>query len=347
MIHGGNVYELNLPLDEVIDLSASTNPLILEYLSEIKKLVLSCTQEIIFYPEPRAEGLLKEISEYYQVPLEGIILSNGSVELIYALIVAISPKRVCILEPSFVEYSIACRNLKVKDVKPLFALDPDEWLSLLEKELQKQRYDLVFICNPNNPTAWILEREKILKLVTQFEDTTFVIDEAFIEFKEGESLLKEAFFRKNLLVLRSFTKFYGLAGLRLGYGVGNFNLINELKKVIPLWSVNTFAQRLGSYILKNEEFKKRSLEFFSKERLFVQTRFSELGVEFFPSQTNFILFYLKDGKLFWKHLYEKGILIRSCENFYGLSSDYLRISLKTRKENQRFLEELENWLRDF
>jgi len=344
MTHGGDVYTVSKLLGKnfkhIVDLSSSVNPLPLP--AEIKEKLIESLDFIDRYPDTETRLFRETFSQVYSIPVENIICGNGSTELIYLVVQALSPKKALILEPTFTEYERACRLHKVH-VEKVFSLDKDELIVLVEKALSKNSYDMIFICNPNNPTGWLFEKDKILSLIKRAKDTVFIIDEAFIDFAEEETLIYHAKDLENVIVLRSLTKFYGLAGLRFGYGVSQKKLIEKLKNFSQPWNVNTLAQVAGTEIIKHKEFKRKSLEFFKKEKEFLEKSFYRKGIDYFPSVANFYLLKLPDGG-FAKYILEKGILVRDCSNFCGLDDRFIRISVKTRLENERILRELENWL---
>ncbi len=346
--HGGNIYKIaeitSKSLKEIIDLSSSVNPLPLpkEIIQKIKDLLFLLDK----YPDPESLSLKKTISEIYEIPLNTIICGNGSTELIYLTLQAFSFSSAIILEPTFIEYERACKINKISKIKHIFSLNKDKGLSQLENYLKKNFSNVVvFICNPNNPTGWLIEKERLFYLINKYSSVFFLVDEAFIEFGKEHSLIKEATKVKNLIIFRSLTKFYGLAGLRLGYGVSYANNIKILERYKIPWSINSIAQHFGIFILKNKDFFTNSLNFFTKEKQFFENNFRRLKINFFPSITNFYLFYLENGAEFTEYLFKKGILIRNCYNFYGLNENYLRVSIKMRKENEIFFKELENWLK--
>ncbi len=349
--HGGNIYRVakicKKAPSEIIDLSASTNPLITskKILKKIQKVFREISIFLDKYPDPECTQLKKIIAEKYKISEEAILCGNGSTELIYLSTRALSPDRVLIVEPTFIEYERATRISGVKKISRIFDLKKEKILKKLKTALKKEKIQAVFLCNPNNPTGWVIEKNKILEIVEGYPDITFLIDEAFIEFCEKESLLREATFYPNLIVFRSFTKFFGLAGLRLGYLVSNEKLIERLKNYKEPWSVNMFAQTLGIFLLTDKDFIKKSLQFFKKEKQYVETALQKIKVKFFPSVTNFYLLYLPKGLDLTKYLLKSGILVRNCYNFYGLNENYIRVSLKKRKENQKFLRALKTWLK--
>jgi len=342
MIHGGDIYTIAKILSkkpsEIIDLSSSVNPLPLP--TEIKEKIIEKFDFLNRYPDTEARAFREKLS----VPFENTICGNGSTELIYLTVKALNPERVLILEPTFIEYERACRMHNVSHVERVFSLNRDELIGLAEEKLKNRKYDMVFICNPNNPTGWLIKKEKILNLTTG-KNTIFVIDEAFIDFSPDETLIDESVNSENILILRSLTKFYGLAGLRFGYAVGNRKLIEKLKKFVQPWSINTLAQIAAEEIINHEEFKRQSYEFFKKEREFFETSLRSLNLDYFPSVANFYLIKLP-LKGFAREILKKGILIRECSNFFGLDESFIRVSLKSRAENEIFIKELKKCLKD-
>ncbi|NWF98573.1 MAG: aminotransferase class I/II-fold pyridoxal phosphate-dependent enzyme [Nitrospirae bacterium] len=146
------------------------------------------------------------------------------------------------------------------------------------------------------------------------------------------------------LLLLSVTKFYGLAGLRLGYGVSHQKLIEKLKNFSQPWNVNTLAQVAGTEIIKHKEFKRKSLDFFKQEKEFLEGFFYKKGIVFYPSVANFYLIEIPKKGVF-QYMLERGILIRECSDFYGLNNNFIRVSVKNRDENEAFFKELKKFLR--
>ncbi|MCS7279584.1 MAG: pyridoxal phosphate-dependent class II aminotransferase [Thermodesulfobacteriaceae bacterium] len=348
--HGGPTFQvsklISKPIEEIIDLSSSVNPLnfFLPFLPDRKKLSFLLNK----YPDPEVYELRQTISEVYQVPWECILCGNGSMELIYLTLRSFSWSSVLIWEPTFIEYYKGCKIFGIYQVERIFSLEKEEGLEKLKQALSKNfNLQAVFICNPNNPTGWLISKKSLLDLIETFPSVIFLIDEAFIDFALEESLLREASFYSNLIVFRSLTKFFGLAGIRLGYMVAHKKIIEKLKLYQEPWSVNSLAQYLGNLLVKNTNFIQRTLNFFKREKLYVENFFKKWKINYFPSVANFYLFILERGAEFTDYLLRKGILIRNCYNFYGLNENFLRVSVKRRGENRKFLEELKKWLEDF
>ncbi len=345
-LHGGNLREAaeksGISPEDILDFSANINPLGLPI--GLKKLIRENLSEILRYPDPECKLLKKEISQYLNVDDKRIIIENGSTPLIYLFVQKFSPKQALIITPTFSEYERALRIYKSKI--RFFQLKEKNNFEFKLKELVKfmDGTDALFLCNPNNPTGAIIPREKLLEIVrlTGKKNVFLFLDEAFIDYQE-ESLKK--FVGRNLFILRSFTKFFAIPGLRLGYGLGNKELIQKLNKIRAPWSVNGLAQIAATFLLRDKQFIEESRKFMEKERIFF---FNELAkftkLKPFPPKANFILIKLLKNSLsasyLQKKLLKKGILIRNCTNIRGLNNSFIRVAVKTREENQKLLEAL-------
>ncbi len=347
--HGGNHREVakryGFSPDEILDFSANINP----WTSSlgIEEIVRVNLKDIYHYPDPQYAELIKQISQYLGVDRENILAGNGSTELIYLAARALLPRRALIFAPTFFEYE---RALKTCGGEPKFLfLKESRGFSVNIQKIIEATEDVeaVFIGNPNNPTGTFFPKEKLLELVkiTEEREIALILDESYLDFKyPGESLVKEAQETRHLLVLRSFTKFFGIAGLRLGYGVGGRRVIEKMAHFKEPWTVNCLAQAVGAYLLGNEQKIKEIREAVNKEAEFL---FGELcriaGLKPYPPEANFILVKieteLSSSKL-QEDLAKKGILIRDCSNFVGLNDKFFRVAVRKREENLRLIDSL-------
>lgn len=241
--HGGDLQalakEANCLPEEIIDFSANINPLAEDL--NLKQTIFRYIDEVEHYPDPRADSLKGALAKLWDKNQDEIVIGNGSNELFYAIARLDQVERVVICEPCYADYQRAAEaagklvyTIKLHD----FNLDED----LLSRSIRKG--DAVFIGYPNNPTGKLFNKEAIVNLVSTHPEVMFVIDEAFIEFAgEQYSLISEQAI--NLVVVRSFTKFYGIPGLRLGACISTKNIAEEINKQIPDWSVNGLAQKVG------------------------------------------------------------------------------------------------------
>ncbi|GAI73565.1 unnamed protein product, partial [marine sediment metagenome] len=225
-------------------------------------------------------------------------------------------------------------------------------ISINEVISQSAETELVFLCNPNNPTGNFLPKKEMLTLVKEVQRRKIflVLDEAFIDLHEDESFIKEIKNYDHLIILRSLTKFYGLPGLRIGFGVGSSKLIRKLEVQKIPWSVNCLAQIAVREILQDKEFINKSKSFLLEEKEFLYRELSNIkGLRAYKPSSNFIFIKLL-GNVYSEgakdQLAKKGILIRDCSNFRGLEEGkFIRVAVRTRKENIKLLKELKLILR--
>ncbi len=346
--HGGAVYYLgkkfNLNPLEIVDLSSSVNPLTKEFLQEITEEYLPY---VSLYPPQDSEEVSSFMEETFPVEKKNILWGNGSMELLRLTINLWGKgKRILILEPTFVGYRNILAQNKPKEIINFFSLQRTSWMEMLSQlKITYPKVEMIILCNPNNPTGWIIPKDFLKEIIYKHPEVIFLVDEAFIDFREKESLLNIEKIPENLFIFRSFSKFYGLAGLRLGCVISAEKNIGLLKKEQPTWPVQTLTLVLARALMENKNFKKKTLMYFEEERNYFQERCKNLGIEYFQTTTNFVLFKLQKGESFWqKLLLEKKILLRNCVNFFGLDGDYLRISLKERKWTEEVLETARKWL---
>ena len=274
--HGGNIKEVvkkyRISEDKIIDFSNNINPLGIS--PGIKKVLNRSINSLTQYPDPKCRSARISLSVHLRVDEGNILLGNGSNELIHLLPRALGCSRVLTYQPAFSEYEFSIRasgakpyfifSSKYKD----FSIDIDRVISVLPK------VNLIILCNPNNPTGCLLKKNKLLKLVKACENNKvyLLIDEVFMDFVANESefsLLKESAKRNYLLVLRSFTKFFSLPGLRVGYMVGTKETIKKIASIQPSWSVNSLAQEIVANGLKDRGFIEKTKRYLLKEKEFL------------------------------------------------------------------------------
>lgn len=344
-VHGGDIYSLARRLscspDQIIDFSASMNPL------GVSPRALRAIKQVLdgldHYPDPKSTVLKEQLSAYHHLPPQCFLVGNGSTELIYLLPRALKPQKVLMVSPTFSEYERACRLSGAK-VCHLGLRERDEFRVHVEAVVKKAQkgMDLLFLCNPNNPTAQLLSREEIQWVVKKLADfpALVVVDEAFIDYQPDQSLLEGVRDYPNLVIFRSFTKFFALSGLRVGYLVARPGLVERLQAKQEPWSVNTLAQIAAGESVLDTTYIKESLRFMETERpRFVSALSSIPGLLTFPSSANFVLVRLLKQALSVQNLYQslasQGLLIRDCESFRGLGPGYLRVAIKKQEDNRR------------
>jgi threonine-phosphate decarboxylase len=340
--HGG-IYSTKNSLKVKIDFSSNINPLGIssQVLKEIRKNLKQISH---VYPDSKCNLLKKSIARYveHDIDKEWISVGNGATEIIHNFVRALSLTNSIIISPTFCEYELASKRCKMKiDYIPLSKKLQIQADKVIEKSKMNSN-SLIFICNPNNPTGLVNTQmiEKILSSIDRSK-TILLIDESFIEFLndiEKESLISKIKEYDNLAILRSMTKSYGLAGLRLGYLVANPHLIRKLKPFQIPWSVNGIAQIAGIAALNDQDHVNRAKKIIQKERNYMYKKINnkENHVNALRSDVNFFLIKLKNISSI---TYQKillnfhGIFVRDCSSFRGMSTDFIRVAVRTHKDN--------------
>ncbi|MHA1380034.1 MAG: pyridoxal phosphate-dependent aminotransferase [Candidatus Helarchaeota archaeon] len=347
--HGGNIFEKfsNIMDDwkNIMDFSTNINPL--GPSKEAIKAMQENLWQIPFYPESNSHILREEISNYFanKISPQSIIVCSGITELINLVVeVFIRPQnKVLIPIPTYEEYGWAVKKIggRIK----YFNLKAQENFGLNNiAESLTRDIKGIFICNPNNPTAR-LESVNFLSELTKIaykKGILVFLDEAFIDYCDSKSsLVFKVSQYPNLIVFRSFTKFFALSGLRIGYGVANKKIIKLLMNAKLSWNVNCMAQTAALYSLRDTNYIQDTLNIINEERKFMLSSLNAINsVEVFSSDTGFIFFRIKpqiDPKIFEASLLKNKIMIRNCGSFQGLDNTYFRIGIKMRKANQKLL----------
>lgn len=334
-----------------LDFSSNINPLGISN-KVIKKITKNINNISCTYPDPKCKELKKKISEYLgqDITPDWITVGNGATELIHQVVRSF-PYNAIIPIPTFCEYELAVRRsqLKVDFIRYSENFQVD-WKCLLNK-FKKRDKSIVFLCNPNNPTGTIVPIEIINSILNKIKnkDTIIFIDESFIEFVSNHkqySMISQIIATSNVLVLRSMTKSFGLAGLRLGYLVANPNLLKKINQNQIAWNVNSIAQLAGVEALKDQEHLIKAKLMIEKEKNRLRKRIKQTmkNLKSYDSAANYLLIELKDGdsKSFRDKLLDNfGILVRDCSSFRGLSDKFIRIAIRTPYENDILLKSLE------
>ncbi|MCC6503259.1 MAG: threonine-phosphate decarboxylase [Deltaproteobacteria bacterium] len=352
-IHGGNIWLASASRgthpSDILDFSASINPL--GFPASARKALLGAFKSIPPYPDPASTELKKAIANFHSIGTGEVAPANGSNELISVIPRLLKSGPSLIVEPAFTEYKKALELEGIKVKRHL--LRERAGFRLNAKRLKKamEGSSAVYIANPSNPSGARAGKDCLLDVIAHAGKTgaLVVIDEAFADFT-GVSVIPEAIKAGNVIVLRSMTKFYAMAGLRLGYAVGGKKLMARLAAFIPAWSVNTLASAAGVAALKDRAFRKRTLEWFECEREFLFKGLSSLsGLTPFESSANYVMVRLKEGvdaRALRKWLLEKdGILIRELSAFPGLGPQFFRVAVLGREANKKLLAALKRFLR--
>jgi len=343
VIHGGKIPVKNSD-HNIIDFSSNITPLGIP--NFVKLIIQKNLDKVQFYPDPKSENVISSLEKYTHLSKSNIIVGNGAIEILYNFCFAFLSKttKVLIHVPTFQEYETAVKlsNCKISYFKSLnLSTNIDSFISQIPKN------GCIFLCNPNNPTGELLSKKELLSIIIVAKKlkTIVFIDECFIELvpKSNESLISYVKKYDNLFILRSLTKSFGLPGLRIGYACGSKEIIKILQKIKIPWSVNSLAQDAANVVIKNISHIKKSNIIIQKELKYLEDNISILnGFECISSSTNFILIKTKnDSTKLQTKLLKNKILIRDCKNFRGLDNHYIRIAVKSHKDNVKLVKALE------
>lgn len=327
----------------VLDFSASINPL--GPPAGVLRALRRALASVAHYPDPGCTELRARLAALHGVNPGQVVVGNGSSELIHALPRALRARRAAIAEPTYTEYlraSLAAGS------------DVEHWLAegddFAVGPFDPRGADLVWLCNPNNPTGHLWPRPTILSWVEAFPPTVFAVDEAFLPFRGDEaavSVVSAVERLPNLVALRSLTKLYALPGLRLGYAVASPELAGRLRDQLAPWSVNALAQAAGVAALDDADFLRRTRAWAETEGDFLNRRLADLteNLRAVPSRAVFVLLRLHgiSAARLTAALRERGILVRDASNFVGLDGRYVRVALRSPGDNRRLVGELSAW----
>ncbi len=296
-------------------------------------------EAVCTYPDEGLFELRKSVSRYLKMQTENVILGNGSDEILdLAVKLFLKPRDQAIIPiPNFSMYESLTKLYSGKPVYVSLNEDFQYDVGAIIKKIGR-RTKIVFLSSPNNPTGSTISREDIEKILNR--RLVVILDEAYVEFADASlvDLVKD---RENLIVIRTFSKAFGLAGLRIGYGVANEETVDYMRRIKIPFSVNALAQRAAAMALKDRAHLKRTVEMVRNGRKFLYEKLSRMpGVMVYPSQGNFLLAFAPGRKNIADELLKRGVIVRECSSFRGLSKGYFRVTVGTPEENKKFIDAL-------
>jgi threonine-phosphate decarboxylase len=358
-VHGGDVDAIGkmygLRPEEILDFSANINPAsppprVLSRLAEALTDIRSFAQ----YPEPDCRSLRIDFAEYAGVKPSNVVVANGTAALIDIALRTVKPKRCLLPVPAFSEYRRAIKAAGCEYIR--FALDPEKQFSLepnaFMAAMREKRCDFCILTNPHNPTGSVIPPASLLRLLEEAgeQQITVLLDEAFIDYAIDASLTKEAACLPNVVVLRSVTKFYALAGMRAGFAIANAELVESLWLQVPAWPVTTLAAIAARESLADVPYAEQTRSSCIDERKFLSEALAKLGIKVWPSVTNFLLLKPPAGSppvslLCERLIREHRIVVRNCSSYEGLEADkYMRVAVKDRAANLKLISALKSVL---
>ncbi len=327
--HGGNVFSN----DVWLDFSVNINPFGMPEL--VKLAIVSHTSDYESYPDPYCRKLRAAIAQKESVAIENILCGNGAADLIYRLCLSQRPSRVLVCAPAFTDYARAAVLSGASIIEHTLHSEYGFALSEAICEDISPNVDMLFLCNPNNPTGRLVDYDLIERILKRCEETgtIAVVDECFLPFTMGKSVVSRISTYVNLIVIKAFTKIFAIAGLRLGYMVSsNAELMESIGNFGQCWSVSSVAQIAGLAALRCSDVERQVRLFIQSERDNLLRTLGDIGVQTYLSDANFLL--LRSCIPLYKPLLKQGILIRWCPDFSGLDENYYRIAVKLPAQNE-------------
>jgi len=355
-VHGGNVYEVASRLgcspDSVLDFSASINPLgpppgLWEELRRAGRLLRH-------YPDIHNRELLEALASRHGTSPGRVVAGNGSTELLYWLPKALGLTSALAAFPTFGEYP---RAFEIQGVRLHFLTTRAEHLfqptlDELDAAWNRAAPGAVLVTHPGSPSGTLLPSEVRSYLLDRCrrEKIPCIVDEVFADFCEEESLKRFLDDTPELVLVRSMTKFYGIPGLRLGYLLASEAVATELRRCLPPWSVNTLAQAAGVYCLRQEDYRRETLELVSEQRESMRRALEAMpGMHPLPGRANYLMVRMDDDLPPARRLRDEllmgcKVLVRDCASFQGVGDRSFRVAVRLPQENRRLLEALREWL---
>ncbi|UCD09704.1 MAG: histidinol-phosphate transaminase [Dehalococcoidales bacterium] len=339
-VHGGidqaELETFGIAPGEIIDFSVCTNP------AGVPPGILRqvWVKDILRYPDSQSTLLGSEIAHVNGVSENNVLVSSGSTEIIRlsALAYLEDTDRVLVVEPTYGEYRLACEIAGAEVITFRTSAEDDfrPNIDALADRIKTEKPKVIFLCNPNNPTGNYLKQDEFEKILSASSGSLVVLDEAYISFVDQTWSATDYINKANLLIMRSMTKDYSLAGLRLGYAIANEQIIEILSRICPPWSVNAIAQKAGIKVLQDKEYLEKSRELVVREKDYLVTSLEKLGFECIPSDANYFLVKVTNAAEFRKRLLmNKKILVRDCTSF-GLP-EYIRVAPRSRSQNRKLI----------
>ncbi|MCI9123457.1 MAG: aminotransferase class I/II-fold pyridoxal phosphate-dependent enzyme [Eubacterium sp.] len=339
--HGGNVFFQK----SCIDFSANIN--FLGIPDSVMSAARSGLTAAVHYPQEYNGTLSEHIAQWESVRPEHVFCGNGASEIIRTLAQVLRPKKALLPAPGFEEYT---RSLAAVECgityyytkeSAGFRIPLDDFCAHITQET-----DVVFLCNPNNPTAVLYDRAFLEAVLARCEDmhAVLILDECFLDFVEDapQRTMRKEDASRSLFIIKAFTKIFAMPGIRLGYGLcTDAGLMENLRQAVQPWNVSTVAQRAGIACTKEAAFVRKTMQETAKERAWLLEKMEQAGIAGAHGEANFIFFKSRPGLHPFSIM--RGIMLRDCSNFEGLTPGYYRVAVRSRQENKKLVEVLEQW----
>lgn len=347
-MHGGNIYGNEIEYDFSVNLNPLGPP------KSVQDALVAALNHVEEYPDPEYRELRRGLANYWQLAEEQIVPGNGASELIPGIIRTLSPKTCMVTAPCYSGYetalSAAAPSCRIHRI-PLRAEDDFTLPENICQEIARVKPNLLILTNPNNPNGKRISANRLREIADacRTAGTVLLVDECFLALSGGDEDSLIHCIRSEALpavVLRAFTKTFAIPGVRLGYAVCSAPMAERIQRELPEWNLSVFAQYAGRAALEaaaggTSGYLAASVEMIAREREYLTAELESLGFRVFPSDANYILFQSRDRELHQK-LLDKGILIRDCRDYHGLTAGFYRTAVRTHRENTALLRCLRN-----
>ena len=338
-----NKYKVNVKLD----FSETLNPLGIP--GTIKKAVSLREKMWQSYPDPNYRSLRRKLAVYENIPIDNIVCGNGGDDMIFRVIAAIRPKNALVFSPCSGEYGRALIQMgcNVTDIQ----ISPKNNFTVTSEitEYIRNDTDMIFLCSPNDPTGDVIT-PYTLKTVAERcikTDTFIVCDERFMEFVyQHEKYSMKQYLSEKVIVIKSFTEIFAMAGLPVGYALcGDKETAEKIRNAGQLYSISGAALAAAEASFELKKFLPWTRKYTSVMRDYLSSELTRLGIPVLPSKADFLLF--RSELQIDKLLLRRGILIKNCSEGFGLGSGYYRIGIRSREENEILISEIERIMRTY
>lgn len=347
-MHGGNIYGNEIEYDFSVNLNPLGPP------ESVRDALAAALNHVEEYPDPEYRELRRGLANYWQLAEEELVPGNGASELIPGIIRTLSPKNCMVTAPCYSGYetalNVAASSCRIHRI-PLRAEDDFTLPENICQEIARVKPNLLILTNPNNPNGKRISANRLREIVDacRAAGTVLLVDECFLALSGGDEDSLIHCIRSEALpavVLRAFTKTFAIPGVRLGYAVCSGSPAARIRRELPEWNLSVFAQYAGRAALEaaaggTSGYLAASVEMIAREREYLTAELESLGFRVFPSDANYILFQSRDRELHQK-LLDKGILIRDCRDYHGLTAGFYRTAVRTHRENTVLLRCLRN-----
>jgi len=353
IVHGGDIYQSSrktgIAPEEIIDFSGNINPFGIT--QGLKDHICRSLDAIGHYPDMEYRELKKAIAEFTGCSPDQVIVGNGGTELISLIFKALSPKKALIPSPTYSEYE---RDLYLlgKEANP-YRIKEELDFRIDGKGLAEELangYDTLILCNPNNPTGKLIARDELFQVLdfAREKKITILADETYMEFTDdadASTMINDLSNYKNIIILRGFSKFFAVPGIRLGYCITDTSIVSLMERFKEPWTVNSIADIAGIYLARDAEYIRKSREWVHRERTFLYERLRSFkSLKVYSTDANFFLVKILDpglsAALLKDRLENMGLLIRDLSGYYYLDKSFFRVAVHTHENNIRLIEAL-------